>query len=120
MNVVVVEDDFDIRYILNYEISDLGFKASCFSSPIEAQEFILANHVDAIVCDYRLPTMDGIEFFDWTKTLSQKIPFILLTGEQNLDSNSLILRGMKKVLFKPRQLTDLKAILNEICTGVLG
>jgi len=45
-----------------------------------ALSLINTKHYDAIISDYQMPGMDGIEFLKEVRTSGNKIPFILFTG----------------------------------------
>jgi len=50
-------------------------------SPKEAVDVLEASSYDAIVSDYQMPEMDGIEFLSLLRSQGEKIPFILFTGK---------------------------------------
>ena len=52
-----------------------------FASPAEALEFLARERVDAIVSDYQMPDMDGIQFLVEMRKRFGQIPFILFTGK---------------------------------------
>lgn len=62
--VIIVDDEAKIRNGIAglFPWSQLGFEiAGCFSNGKAAYEYTLANHVDLILSDIRMPIMDGLE-----------------------------------------------------------
>ena len=49
-------------------------------SAAEAQQRLMATCYDAIVSDYQMPDMDGIEFLKYVRKEFPNLPFILFTG----------------------------------------
>ena len=57
------------------------FKVSTALSASVALELLQSNHIQAIVSDYQMPEMDGIEFLKQVRATDKNIPFILFTGK---------------------------------------
>lgn len=71
--VIIVDDEAKIRNGIAglFPWSQLGFEiAGCFSNGKAAYEYTLANHVDLILSDIRMPIMDGLELSE--KLLEKK------------------------------------------------
>jgi len=54
-------------------------------SAVEALEKLQKHKYDAIVSDYEMPAMDGIEFLKIIKNTEQEKPFIIFTGKSRED-----------------------------------
>lgn len=85
--IQIVEDDEDIRFILEFILSDSGFTLETFNC-IEA--FSSRQHtepVDLFILDVRLPDGDGIELSRLLKNseLTSKIPVIIMSAHANRD-----------------------------------
>jgi PAS domain S-box-containing protein len=57
-----------------------AFKVDTCRSAAEALESLDTTEYDAIISDYQMPGMDGIEFLRVTRLKDRDIPFILFTG----------------------------------------
>lgn len=113
MNIVILDDEQDIGFILSFELKYSGHNAVCFEDVDAAQKHILNNsgQIDAIICDFQMPKMNGLELYRWVRANNFNGPFYILTGEPTMDTKSLENMGITKVLFKPQDLNKLSELL---------
>lgn len=115
--VIIVDDEVKIRTgLVNlFPWNQLGFEvAGYFPNGREAYEFTLANHVDLVLSDIRMPIMDGLELSE--KLLSQKnVKIIFFSGYQDFEYVRQALRtGVIDYLLKPVKYDDLVDSLTRI------
>ncbi|MDD1756085.1 MAG: PAS domain S-box protein [Methanomassiliicoccales archaeon] len=55
------------------------------SSAMDALVQIETRHFDAIICDFQMPVVDGIQFLKTVRMQGRNIPFILFTGKGRED-----------------------------------
>lgn len=110
MKIMIVDDEEDICFILGFELKSLGHEIVSFTSSLEAREFLKTESFDAILCDFQMPKMNGLDLFLWLKKEGKKIPFYILTGEPTMDTHQLLENGVKDILFKPGDLLRLPQI----------
>jgi len=60
--------------------SDDSIEVDTASSPLAVIDRIGRDDYDAIISDYQMPDVDGIEFLDMLRKKSIDVPFILFTG----------------------------------------
>ncbi|MBX8632319.1 MAG: PAS domain S-box protein [Thermoplasmata archaeon YP2-bin.285] len=60
--------------------SDNSIEVDTASSPLAVIDRIGSDDYDAIISDYQMPDVDGIEFLDMLRKKAIDIPFILFTG----------------------------------------
>jgi two-component system NtrC family response regulator len=99
MNVVIVEDDINMRKSLEIALGDYEeFSIKSYKSATEALKK-LSNDTDVIVTDINMPGMDGLEFI---KELGGKYDVIIMTGNATLNRAIESVRlGVKDFLTKP-------------------
>lgn len=62
-NVLIVEDDFDIRDLLVFVLNSNGYRATGVSNGLEAISHLRQTHeTSLILLDLMMPIMDGWEF----------------------------------------------------------
>lgn len=113
MNIVIVDDEQDIGFILSFELKFSGHSAVFFDQVEAAQKHLIDNikTTDVIICDFQMPRMNGLELFQWAKSNNFHGPFYILTGEPTMDTVALEKLGITKVLFKPQDLNKLPELL---------
>ena len=78
--VLVVDDDLEIRRLLARYMLEQGFRVQLASECAEVRERIAANQVDVIVLDVMLPDGSGLDLCRDLRTRRSKIPIILVTA----------------------------------------
>jgi len=56
-----------------------GFEIETADSAYKALELLDKNQYDAIISDFQMPRMDGIQFLKKVRTSGNKVPFIIFT-----------------------------------------
>ncbi len=99
MNIVIVEDDINMRKSLEIALGDYDeFNVKAYKSALEALKK-LDDNVDIIVTDINMPGLDGLEFI---KELGGKFDVIIMTGNATLSRAIESVRlGVKDFLTKP-------------------
>lgn len=99
MNIVIVEDDINMRKSLEIALGDYEeFSVKSYKSATEALKK-LNSDTDVIVTDINMPGMDGLEFI---KELDGKYDVIIMTGNATLNRAIESVRlGVKDFLTKP-------------------
>lgn len=81
LNVIYVDDEVPLLQLGKIFLERSGsITIDTVSSAKEALKMIPAGNYDAIISDYQMPGMDGIEFLQVIRETIGDIPFILFTG----------------------------------------
>jgi len=80
--LLYVDDEPDLLDLCKLFLErEREFSVLTVTSAREALEILEEGAVDAIISDYQMPVMDGIEFLKEVRTKFKDIPFILFTGK---------------------------------------
>ena len=99
MNIVIVEDDINMRKSLEIALGEYDdLKIKSYKSAVEALKK-MGEDVDLIITDINMPQIDGLEFI---KRLEGKFDVIIMTGNATLNKAIESVRlGVKDFLTKP-------------------
>jgi DNA-binding response OmpR family regulator len=81
-SILVIDDEFDIVNPIKRSLQRQGFNAYGFTDPLLALEHFKnnSNSIDLILCDIRMPQMNGYELVRKIKTLQPKVRVILMSA----------------------------------------
>ena len=107
--LLLVDDDDKLRAMLTLLIKRWDFEVTGACNGLDALEKTELADFDVIVCDMRMPRMNGYEFLTALKEREGSIPhFIILSGYHDFSEDELRAAGVAKVLQKPVGMDDLK------------
>lgn len=112
--VLIIDDEADVREVLRLHLESANLNV------IEAEngeEGIMlmksgANllQVGLILCDIRMPKVNGVEAIEYLKENAPSVPIIVVTGYPDSElAVSLLKRGVKDYLVKPLEKEELLA-----------
>ena len=105
--ILVIDDEAAIRRILREILEHEQYQVDDAASAIEALPLVKDNEYDAILCDIKMPQMDGIEFLEETKKISDA-PVIMISGHGTIDTAvEAIKKGAFDYIAKPPELNRL-------------
>lgn len=112
MNIVIVEDDINMRKSLEIALAEFDeFKIKTYKSATEALKK-LDDNTDLIITDINMPGIDGIEF---VKACENKYEFIIITGNATLNRAIEAVRlGVKDFLTKPFDIQTLVQAIKRV------
>lgn len=107
--VLVVDDDINLVKVVEYNLTEEGYKVLTASSGEQGLEILLENHVDLVLTDIRMPGMDGMEFLRRIQAQWPNMQVILVTAFAAIDSAvEAIKAGAVDYIGKPFNKDDLK------------
>ena len=117
--IMLVDDEKEIREIMKLQLCDQNYRileAENGEQAIEilGQEDNLVN-VGVIICDIRMPKVDGTECIDYLRPEAPGIPIVVATAYPDVNlAASLINKGVKEYLVKPVEKQKLIDTVNSI------
>ena len=105
--ILVIDDEPAIRRILREILEHEKYNVDDAASAVEALPLVKENEYDAILCDIKMPQMDGIEFLEEAKQISDA-PIIMISGHGTIDTAvEAIKKGAFDYIAKPPELNRL-------------
>ncbi len=112
--LLVVDDEVEIREIIELYASTLGMKVLEAEDGDRALEILRAHHVDVIVSDLMMPRLTGLGLLEALRKEGFMQPFIFVTAYPSQDSTIQALRlGAFDYLEKPFDPEELGTLLTE-------
>jgi two-component system, NtrC family, nitrogen regulation response regulator NtrX len=106
--ILVIDDERAIRNTLKDILSFEGFEIEEAADGAEGLEMIKAKDYDCILCDVKMPKMDGLEVLDNVKEIKPDIPFIVISGHGNIETAvDAVKKGAFDFISKPPDLNRL-------------
>ena len=102
--VLIIDDEPAIRRAMRGILENEGYTINEAPSAIEALPMLHNDTFDAIFCDIKMPQMDGIEFLEKAKTVTDT-PIIIISGHGTIDiAVEAIKKGAYDFIEKPMNL----------------
>jgi len=102
--VLVIDDSDDVREVIVNTLTHFGFSAREAKNGAVAIEMAKAERPDLIICDVRMPEMDGYQTLSALRDLPgfSNVPFIFLTASiEKSDMRRGMVSGADDYLTKP-------------------
>ena len=112
--ILIIEDEAAIRRVLKKIISEENetYPVDEAEDGLQGLEMIKNNDFDLILCDIKMPKMDGVEVLVKAKTLKPEVPIVMISGHGDLDTAVNTMRlGAFDYISKP---PDLNRLLNTV------
>jgi DNA-binding NtrC family response regulator len=113
--LLIVDDEEDLRAILFDVTRSLGIPADTAGDGVEALDRIKSGSYAAMLCDIRMPRLDGIELLAELSRQSISLPTVILTGASDQDAVLDCLRlGAIDFLCKPFQFEEIALAISQV------
>lgn len=110
--ILTVDDDPDILKLLGMRLKAAGYQVLAATSGEQALAQIAVSRPALIICDLRMPDMDGMAVFDAIHKTDPALPMIMLTAHGSIpEAVDATQRGVFGFLTKP---FDSKVLLQQV------
>lgn len=107
-NILVVEDNVDMRELFCTVLSDGGYHAILAVDGIDALEKMEKEYVDLVVADIMMPNMDGYELTKTLRDAKYDLPILIVTAkDQFADMQKAFRSGIDDYMIKPINVNEL-------------
>ncbi|HSG29566.1 MAG TPA: sigma-54 dependent transcriptional regulator [Candidatus Krumholzibacterium sp.] len=113
--ILIVDDEAKITRILSDQLGGAGFDTTACLNAEDALEIISKGDVDIVLCDLRLPGMDGLQLLRETRKNSPSTDFVMMTAYASADTAVEAMReGAYEYLIKPFHMDEVILLLKRI------
>ena len=112
--ILIIEDEAAIRRVLVKILSEENstYQVTQAEDGLEGIEKIRDEDFDLVLCDIKMPKMDGVEVLQAAKKIKPETPMVMISGHGDLDTAVQTMRlGAFDYISKP---PDLNRLLNTV------
>ena len=112
--ILIIEDEAAIRRVLVKILSEENdsYKVEEAEDGLQGIEKVKNEDYDLILCDIKMPKMDGVEVLEAVKKIKPEIPMVMISGHGDLETAINTMRlGAFDYISKP---PDLNRLLNTV------
>jgi sigma-B regulation protein RsbU (phosphoserine phosphatase) len=100
--LLIIDDEAMVRESMEAYLEDSGYSVVAVDSGRAGLEILESQAIDLILCDLRMPNLDGLQVLRCVKQRSDNIPVIVVSGAGVVDDVVQALRlGASDYLVKP-------------------
>lgn len=112
--ILIIEDEAAIRRVLTKILSEENdsYTVEDAEDGISGFEKIKTTDYDLVLCDIKMPKMDGVELLEAVKKIKPEIPMVMISGHGDMETAIQTMRlGAFDYISKP---PDLNRLLNTV------
>jgi len=112
--ILIIEDEASIRRVLVKILSEENdaYQVDEAEDGVVGLEKIKNNDYDLVLCDIKMPKMDGVEVLEAAKKIKPEIPMVMISGHGDMETAIHTMRlGAFDYISKP---PDLNRLLNTV------
>lgn len=107
-NILVVEDDSDMRELFCTVLADSGYNAIPAADGVNALEIMDREYIDLIIADIMMPRMDGYDLTRSLREANYELPILMVTAKDQFEDMQRGFRaGSDDYMIKPINVREL-------------
>jgi two-component system nitrogen regulation response regulator NtrX len=107
-SILIIDDERAIRKTLGEILSYEGYKIDEAADGEEGLKLFKEKTYDVVLCDIKMPKLDGIEFLDKVAGINPDVPVIMISGHGTIDTAvEAVKKGAFDYISKPPDLNRL-------------
>lgn len=104
-SILIIDDEKAIRKTLTEILGYEGYKIDEASDGEEGLRKFKEKAYDIVLCDIKMPRLDGIEFLEKAKEINPETPIIIISGHGNIETAvEAVRKGAYDYISKPPDL----------------
>jgi two-component system, NtrC family, nitrogen regulation response regulator NtrX len=107
-SILIVDDEKAIRKTLTEILSYEGYKIEDAENGEDALKKLKEKNYDVVLCDIKMPKVDGLEFLEKSREINPDIPIIMISGHGTIETAvEAVKKGAFDYVAKPPDLNRL-------------
>lgn len=107
-NILIIDDEKAIRKTLTEILSYEGYKIEEAADGEEGLKKFREKTYDVVLCDIKMPKLDGIEFLERVREINPDVPVIMISGHGTIETAvEAVKKGAYDYIAKPPDLNRL-------------
>lgn len=104
--IVYIDDEPMLCRVFQKILTDRGASAVTFTDPEAALAYLRDHEVAAVICDYRMPMITGLQVLD---RVAEGVPFFLVSGDLGITASrgNARVTGVLTKPFRPETLLEM-------------
>jgi DNA-binding NtrC family response regulator len=104
-SILIIDDEKAIRKTLSEILSYEGYKIDEAADGEEGLKKFTSAAYDVVLCDIKMPKMDGLEFLEKARHVNPDVPIIVISGHGNIETAvEAVKKGAFDYISKPPDL----------------
>ena len=115
--ILLIDDEENFRHMLSVILTKRGYDVETANNGIDGLKKVDTGSYDTVLCDIRMPEMDGLEFLKEAQKAGCESTIIMMSAFGTLDTAiEAIKLGAYDYISKPFRPDDLVERVNEVLT----
>ena len=107
-HILVVEDDKNLRRLMEAVLTQNGYHVVCASDGQEALDLLESVYVDLIISDIMMPKLDGYSLTRELRDANYEIPILMITAKETYeDKKKGFIAGADDYMVKPIHIDEM-------------
>jgi two-component system response regulator AtoC len=110
--ILAVDDEPSMRRLLEISLRQAGYQPVVAANGKEALSFIKSEHIDLVLSDLHMPSMNGLELLKAIRAESDFLPFIMVTAQGEIKTAVEAMKlGAEDYILRPFDLETLEVAI---------
>src|SRR5450631_3023304 len=104
-SILIIDDEKSIRKTITEILTYEGYKIDEAVDGEEGLRKFREKNFDLVICDIKMPKLDGIEFLEKAREINDEVPIIIISGHGNIETAvEAVKKGAYDYISKPPDL----------------
>jgi len=113
VNILVAEDEADLRDILKVTLEQEGYRVILASDGDEATKKTEKKSFQMALIDLKMPGVNGKELVSKIKQINPRVPIVIVTGSPDFKEEMNLRKQVYEYIYKPFRLNELVRVVKE-------